>query len=234
MELDVDPEEFEVIEPVWLRPGGIEKVPVIQFTDRLINGAGFCKRLSEDDGQGSPMIDSIIGAMLTGPTSVYPLDQLLADRHPDTCDQACYRCLMRYRNQPFHGLLDWQLGLTFLEVLGTPNFTCGLDGNFDSSRGLSKWTFWCESYARKMARLYGGQAHQFAGLWSFTAPAGRINAPVLIVHPLWDRDNAVGIHAQALEEATDVLGMPPPRADTFNLARRPSWVIERLLRGEEA
>ena len=45
IELDIDPEEFDVIEP---RPHTLDgvTVPLLQFTDHLVNGAGFLLRAS--------------------------------------------------------------------------------------------------------------------------------------------------------------------------------------------
>lgn len=233
LELDVDPDEFEVIDPVWLRPQGAAKVPVLQITDHLINGAGFCKRLAETEQGGRVLIERLVDEMIDPDSKSFPLDQLLKADHADTCDQACYKCLMRYRNQPYHGLLDWQLGLAFVESLHRSGFSCGLDGRFEESVGLSRWLTWAREYSEKMARLYGGQSMQFGALFGFTAPLAPLQRPVLVVHPLWDRDQPVGIHAEAMEDAADRVG-PPLQADTFNLARRPSWVIERLRRGDEA
>src|SRR5690606_28688662 len=47
LELDIDPDEFDVIEPRLFRRQDGVAVPVLQFTDHLVNGAGFCARLNE-------------------------------------------------------------------------------------------------------------------------------------------------------------------------------------------
>jgi Lhr-like helicase len=231
-ELDIDPDEFDVIEPVWYRPQGRDAVPLLQIVDHLVNGAGFCRRLSELRGT-EPILAVFVRETVDIQRRSFPLDQFLENEHVRTCDQACYKCLLRYRNQPYHGLLDWQLGLTFLQSLITPSFQCGLDGDFANFAGLSRWPAWAEYYARQMARLYAGEATRANELWCFTVPA-RLNRPVIIVHPLWDRDSPGAILREALEEATDHFGLAPHMADTFNLARRPGWVIERLGRGEPA
>jgi DEAD/DEAH box helicase domain-containing protein len=233
MELDVDPDEFDVIDPVWCRVGS-EPVPLLQVVDHLVNGAGFCQRLSEQRG-GRMMLASILEEMLDVKRKQrpYPLDQLLEERHRDTCDQACYKCLLRYRNQPYHGLLDWQLGLAFLQTLAMPGFQCGLDDVFEPFAGLAQWPTWAEMYARQMARLYQGEATRVGSLWCFTmAPNYRVPRPVLVVHPLWERDAPTGILREALEDATDRFQAAPLMADTFNLARRRGWVVEKLARTE--
>jgi hypothetical protein len=231
-ELDIDPDEFDVIEPVWYRPRGGEAVPLLQVVDHLVNGAGFCLRLSESSGS-IPMAAELISELLSGDSSSFPLDQLLDEAHATTCDQACYKCLLRYRNQPYHGLLDWQLALTFLQTLLSADFQCGLDGEFGPFLGLERWPMWAERYAKQMARLYSGEASKAGELWSFTVP-GRLDRSVVIVHPLWDRQSPGPVLREAPEELTDRFDAAPHMADTFNLARRPGWVIERLARGDTA
>jgi hypothetical protein len=45
--LDVDPDEFDVLEPRVHQPISGQERPILQFTDTLINGAGFCRKLSD-------------------------------------------------------------------------------------------------------------------------------------------------------------------------------------------
>jgi Lhr-like helicase len=138
LKLDVDPEEFDVIEPRIYRPAGGVAVPVLQIADHLVNGAGFCTALgSNDPSTGSPLIASLMASCIHDEDD-YPLNEFLRADHERACEQACYRCLLRYRNQPYHGLLDWRLGLSFLHVLVDGKHRCGLDGNF-ASPALRSW-----------------------------------------------------------------------------------------------
>ena len=224
LHLDIDPDEFEVLEPGLRRRNGVAPYPLLEFTDHLVNGAGYCREL-KNAVAGEPLVVHLLRALVTGLPATEPLDEILETKHVERCDQACYRCLLRYRNQPFHGLLDWQLGLAFLETLLSDGFRCGLDGDFKAHRGLSQWPRWARTYAEKMATLYAGEVFDAAGLAGVRLPQRGV---ALIVHPLWDRSEPDGVLTEAIEATVDRFGEVPQFADTFNLARRPAWVFENL------
>ena len=114
LEMDIDPDEYDVLEP-RKRKG----MPLLQFADHLVNGAGFCRRLAEDAGSGSPMVVDLIRSMVKGESDdlVGPFFQ---QKHRKDCGQSCYVCLQRYGNRQYHGLLDWRLELGFLRALVDP------------------------------------------------------------------------------------------------------------------
>src|SRR5262249_23773361 len=147
-------EEFDVLEPRIHRGPNGQPVPLLQIADHLVNGAGFAARLAAAHG-GRSLIGELVGSILTRPRE-YPLvDFLRADAevdHPRECDQACYRCLQRYSNQAYHGLLDWRLGLAFLQLLHDPAWRCGLDGKFDGP-ALADWIQLARRYAEEMERF---------------------------------------------------------------------------------
>ena len=241
LDLDIDPEEFDVLEP-RIYGGAAGHLPLLQITDHLVNGAGFCRNLA-DDTDGRPRIVNIILSMLGQRCSSaelrdavggradqlpYPMSELLAADH-EGCDTACYRCLLRYGNQPFHGILDWQLGITFLRAFVDPAFACGLDGDF-SFWGLERWPDQARRIAAEMADRFAGKACEFAGVPAFRVSLGRTMSPwVLVAHPLWDWDDdgdllSGTILAQAREAAAEY--GEPLCWDSFNLARRQVRVRE--------
>jgi DEAD/DEAH box helicase domain-containing protein len=228
LELDIDPDEFEVLEPASRRPDGLDPMPVLEFIDRAVNGAGYCRELGRPTSM--PRLMEHIRSLLSGDISTAPLDRVLDPDHVLRCDQACYQCLLRYRNQPFHGLLDWQLGLTFLQTLADPAFVAGLDGVFGGSRGLAEWPRWAWTYAQRMARLYGGTAMRFADVPAFRLPD--VQRTILVVHPLWRRDEPGELLQNAMMEVVAESGAAPLLSDSFDLARRPAWEYERLKRGD--
>jgi len=222
--LDIDPEEFDVIDPRMFRPAGGAAMPVLQIADHLVNGAGFCNALgTADPATGRTPIASLLREAVTDAND-YPLSEFTRDNHEHACEQACYRCLLRYRNQPFHGLLDWRLGLAFLEALAREDFRCGLDGRFDGL-ALRMWPTLVERDIRRLRRQFTGtQIRQVGSLW-----AVRFESDTrwgLIGHPLWDAealDGSLGEAALALgDEAFTVI-------DSFNLARRPVTIRRALL-----
>lgn len=226
LELDVDPEEFDVMEPRIYRPSGGIAVPLLQFADHLVNGAGFCVALgSKDPGTGKPLISSLMYSVLNDPRE-YPLNEFLRDDHERTCEQACYRCLLRYRNQPYHGLLDWRLGLSFLHALADGGYPCGLDGDFRSP-ALRAWRALVERDVWRLERQFGRlKSRQLGSLWAVKFDGSPKWA--VIAHPLWDANRPSGL----LLEALNALGGDPfVIVDSFNLARRPVTIRRAILEG---
>lgn len=232
LELDIDPEEFDVVEPRIYRPSGGKSLPVIQISDHLINGAGFCQRLATRDDDGIPIVAKLISSIIAD-DETYPLKDFLRSddtiNHPSECDQACYRCLHRYNNQKYHGLLDWRLGLAFLRILADSNYSCGVDGDFQSNdAALADWQRLSEKYAHDMIQLsHDGEVRTVRGLHAF-----RFNKQhprwALIVHPLWDYENLPGIVGAAYDDLNDSGSSIEP-VNTFDLARRQVAVREQLL-----
>jgi hypothetical protein len=230
LKFDIDSEEFDVIEPRLYRPAGATEIPVLQITDHLINGAGFSERLGSLDHDGRPVVSRIIEGILNDPSG-YPLKDVLRRTeeldHPRQCDQACYRCLKRYNNQMYHGLLDWRLGLAFLRVLTDSSFRCGLDGEFEGP-ALFDWLDWAKKYADQMVRFGdGGEVIQdVEGLVAFRFDHKNPHW-ALVVHPLWDVDKLPDIVGRAYD-ALDGPGARILFANTFDLARRQVRTRERL------
>jgi DEAD/DEAH box helicase domain-containing protein len=227
LELDIDPEEFDVLEPRL--HGKSDPRPLLHVTDNLVNGAGFCEYLATENEAGVPRIATYLASMLTD-ANEYPLKELLHREH--FCDTSCYRCLRRYGNQPFHALLDWQLGLSFIKAMVDPLYNCGLDGTFEGPE-LSRWPAQASRLAQQMAgRFEGGQTRTFHGIPAFRIRRRKseLSPWILVAHPLWDwRDDlgAESILAKARDAATEY--GEPLCWDTFNLARRQVFVRERVL-----
>jgi hypothetical protein len=226
LELDVDPEEFDVIEPRLFRPAGGSAVPVLQFADHLVNGAGFCVALGAiDSTTGAPLVASLMMSALSD-HGEYPLNEFLRNDHERTCEQSCYRCLLRYRNQPYHGLLDWRLGLTFLHALADGDYRCGLDGNF-TSPALQTWPELVERDVWRLERQFARlQSKRVGSVWAVRFDGSPRWA--VIAHPLWDSAILSGI----LFDAVNALGGDPfVVVDSFNVARRPVTIRRAVLEG---
>jgi hypothetical protein len=239
LELDIDPEEFDIIEPRLVRPGGREEVPLLQFTDHLINGAGFCELLAtKSPASQKPLIADLIRSIRSD-RNEYPLKVFLAADHASRCDQACYLCLHRYGNQPYHGLLDWRLGLAYLSILDDPNYRCGLDGKFDKDDpAIGDWLGWAEKYASQMLRYYGPEKGEIrrvdGGLVAFRLDKS-VSAWALVVHPLWDIElmQEGDVLSEAYDEV-DTWGANPTLVTSFDLSRRQIQTREELIAANEA
>ena len=133
------------------------------------------------------------------------------------CSGACYHCLLGYRNQRIHNLLDRHLGAAVLEYLlhqQKPQLPGShIPGMF---AGLNE-------YMRSIWRpVELGQVQQpFSAM--FDAGKGQ-RVGIQPVHPLSARPGA-GALAQLLQ-ATGVL---PKVYTTFDLLRRPFWIVNDLL-----
>ena len=233
MELDIDPEEFDVLEP--RRYLASDPRPMLHITDHHVNGAGYCDWLSQKEGGQPPHLADLIASILSQPAE-YPLSIFCKNDHVG-CDTSCYRCLRRYGNQPYHGLLDWQLGLSFLRCMVDPSHRAGLlQGEFESYIELQRWPTVARRIANQMAKRFFGKTRMFGLVPAFRLPlpsSGKNLTPwVLVRHPLWDwsyeRAPEPGTILAAAWEAAQVDGSPLCW-DTFNLDRRQVMVRERIL-----
>jgi hypothetical protein len=223
IELDVDPEEFDVIEPRVVRPAGGAAVPLLQIADHLVNGAGFCAALGQSAPGSPPRIEGLLRSA-SADLAAYPLEEFLRGDHPAKCEQACYRCLLRYRNLPYHGLLDWRLGLAFLRALAVPSYPCGLRDGFDEP-ALADWQALVGQNVMRLQRQFSDtEARRLGPVWAVRF--GKRPPWAVIAHPLWDGAAPAGV----LQEACAELGGDPHViVDSFNLARRPVTVRSAVI-----
>lgn len=219
LDLDVAPSEFEALEP-RLREGK----PMLQMADSLINGSGLCRRLGEDRSDGTPHIVRLIGDILSR-TDAWPLvDFLQVDEegdHAARCQTSCYRCIQRYGNRSYHGLLDWRLGLAYLRALITPGYSMGLDAKDKDLPEIKGWSARALALAHAVEGMRPdsliAEVHKPSGLPSLLERHNGGNT-YLIINPLWRTD---GKHGEALSG-----GAPVRFVDTFNLERRPLRALE--------
>lgn len=223
LDLDIDPDEFEILEPRRTRNANGDEIPMLQIADKLVNGAGFCERLARPMADGRLLVADMIHSIVHD-RKCYPLADFLLPDHVASCDQACYRCLQRYGNRAWHGLLDWRLGLVFLHQLLDTDFACGLDGRFDANPALADWPMLADRYATAMTRLGSNTEIRRLDSELRAFRLSRKHPWVLIVHPLWDVEHPVGI----LKDALIQLGPNIRTVDTFELARR-MWKTRRDL-----
>ena len=221
--LDVDPTEIDVVE-VLSKAGGLGEVCL---ADEKINGSGFVADFYDRFSEYKRRI-------LDG-EDVY-FKKMLSDEHIHDCDSSCYKCLKTYRNMPYHGLLDWRLGIALFRVMVDPSYRAGADGNFDypELRG------WKQSAIDRLTALNEGfyRTKPFVlelastGVPYLYDPDG-IRKPIIAAHPLWAGVRETAILADTLLEAEIMLNTTLSEnnvvvIDTFNLLRRTSNCYEYI------
>lgn len=222
LELDIGPEEFETLEP-RLRGG----LPLLQIADTLVNGAGFSRRLAESVGT-APLVLHLINSIVDNPDDRL-LSSYFTDEHRRTCYRSCYRCMQRYNNRGYHGLLDWRLGLGFLRAFLGDQWRAGLDGDW-RAREISDWpTIACRA-AEEIQQL-DPVNRSVASIGKLGLPVvnerkGGVDVAFVIVHPFWRLDDVSkqdGLLEEALGECGDARVY---FVDTFEAARRPVKATE--------
>lgn len=230
--LDVAAEEFEAIEP-RLRSGR----PMLQVADSLVNGSGLCRRLSASVADGRPPHIVELIYEIVDDKSAWPLLDFLGIRkegtHADQCKTSCYRCIQRYGNRRYHGLLDWRLGLAYLRAMVTPGYACGLGPNEQDLPEIAGWREYAHGLAESVAAMRPGTlvyerlpASGLPCLIERTHEGTEIFRAA-VIHPLWRRD---------IPAVQNLLGADWQQGiscvDTFSLERRPLRELTRL-RGKQ-
>jgi hypothetical protein len=219
LELDIDPDEFDALEPRVARGQ-----PVLQIADYLPNGAGFCRRLSAGD---TPLLLRLMRDMVDDPRADRLLRRYFENDHPQDCKAACYRCLQRYGNRSHHGLLDWRLGLSALRVLVHGDWKAGIDGQWAAPE-LSTWLEDSAATANDLASLMPDRfVRESAGRLGLSCVRTTNGSPerFVLVHPFWVQ----GAVRETL--GNDHFRGRTYFVDTFQASRRPQRVIDLARQG---
>ena len=221
MILDVDPDEFEILEPrVQKRKDG-KRIPVLQISDELVNGSGLSNRLGQLNHNMEPMVLDVM-RKIVGNKRSSPLADLRNGSHELECVTGCYKCLHRYGNQGFHGLLDWRLGLDVIQLLLDPSFVAGIDGNFNFP-GTEDWPSVAESLAKEAAGFFDTELKKIGNIQVIGLGDDRWAA---LIHPFWNRDEVLNLHPELENFALEVKKFD--FVTTFDLSRRMGQVLYEL------
>ncbi len=225
--LDVSPDEFEMLEPRLHH----EK-PILQIADALINGSGLCRRLAEPTVVGAPPLIVTLLHEILEDKRAWPMVDFLKKDHPAQCQTACYKCIQRYGNRRYHGLLDWRLGMAYLRSMVMPEFACGLNDDDWSYPEMVGWRDRAFELAEDVAALRPGTiklSKEYSLPVLTEIQDGKELWRAAVTHPLWqwrepERDALI-----------DTLGLADGRSslrfiDTFELERRPLRALANLKR----
>lgn len=141
--------------------------------------------------------------------------------------------LRGFRNRPLHGLIEYSLGIELLATLRDPAFSPGIDsagaGASRAETVLGDWGASAHDLARRFSsafastRLVESEGH-LAGWWERDCQ-GTLAA---VVHPLWGLNEGPNSGlGNVMRWARDLGASRVRLVDTFNLARRMSWVRAR-------
>lgn len=230
--LDVDPIEIEIADIRRVISENNKNTAEIILTDELPNGSGFVRHLFNN-------IEGIINEIITPQGGNTYLGNIHSESHKQSCKDACYDCLKVFRNINYHGLLDWRLGVAFMQVLANRNYLAGADGQFNGFLELEGWP---EDSLR--LRDSFAESFDFDVLEGFELPAVLVSKTrtyyVIIIHPFWNcRINENGIpdipdNTWLAERIFEIYQLAQKNngvirfVDTFNLHRRPGWCYQKL------
>lgn len=226
--LDVDPTEIDVVE-VLSKPGNLGEVCL---ADEKINGSGFVADFFYNFEEYTRRILNL------NDDDTY-FKYMLSDNHNEECDSTCYKCLKTYRNMPYHGLLDWRLGISLLRIMVDTSYKAGADGNFNYPE-LKTWKQFAQTLLNSLNegffRTYTGDLLYHLELTSEGIPylysPNSPLKPIFAAHPLWEGISSRILADSVLEaslvhdtkwDADDIITI-----DTFNLLRRSSNCYEYI------
>ena len=167
------------------------------------------------------LLSKLLGEVLAD-FNTYPLKDWDVKAHREECTQSCYKCLHRYSNQPFHGLLDWRLGLAFLRALYQSDFVAGADGDF-SAPELVDWTEIGVSGLQRLREAISQETSEVRTVGEIpvvSIETKRGDYGVVVVHPFWSKSAIDRITKPLISEFPAGLLTP----DSFTVERR-LWAI---------
>jgi len=211
--LDVDPQELQA----GMRTILENDTPTGEafLSDRLENGAGYCRVLSEP---------AEFQKLFSYADENTPRNFVSKWFEPDHlgCDTSCNACLREYTNMPYHGLLDWRLALDMVRIAqyGTP-----VDMASDWDSRPNPWRIVQEKVIpNTLVRLGYRSPENFGDLRGYVYDGRREKAVLLERHPLWQDGHL--LYQKAVNEVNrrypnhQVRPMNP-----FRLLRRPADYI---------
>ncbi len=214
--LDVDPREIDVVDLIKVD----DDFGQVTLADEQVNGSGFVVDLYEN-------FDDYKRRILDGEDEFFM--KMLSNEHAFKCESTCYECLSTYNNMPYHGLLDWRLGIALFRILTDPDYRVGLDGNFNYPE-LRGWTDMAKSMLEEYNKCFFGGNCEIGVLEQIPYIKDENDRYTFAIHPLWET-TAPGCSRQYSNKDNRILAKICRRhlnittddiqtIDTFNLVRR--------------
>ena len=198
--LQVDPNELQVGVRAVRRPGGRLHGEVFIYDD-VPGGAGYARAVQAN-------LKEILGGAVD-----------LGRHCPNAdCPGACYHCLLEYGNQALHPLLDRALGLAVLQFV-LEGVSPGLSAERQRTAAGE-----LEAFARSSWQIKPGfeQEGTLFPLVLEDRAAQRVG--IWVIHPLEGRPSA-----EDRQHILSTSGVRPAVHTSFDLERRPFWVLNHLI-----
>lgn len=210
--LDVDPREIDVVEPVTFDGCG-----QVTLADEQVNGSGFVVDLFDN-------FTEYVNRILHHEDQFFKT--MLSSEHSKECDSSCYECLSNYSNMPYHGLLDWRLGISLFRLMVDNGYKVGLNGNF-SYPEISDWKEQAMGLLETLKQSFSMDCEVHSeGLLPYMRFPNDVY--VFTVHPLWTSDTFNIYLSRAIRNA-GARREKVITVDTFNLVRRLGTCYEYIM-----
>jgi|TARA_B100002003_G_scaffold74803_1_gene69773 Lhr-like helicase len=239
---DIDPTEISILDlRKHITDDGISKYQLV-FADKLPNGSGFVRKLHEEINN-----HGFIESLLTADTNNLFIQNLVSEKHRNSCKTSCSNCLSVYNNMPFHGLLDWRLGLSYLRCHLDESYDAGLEGSngypellgYDTD--IQKLSKIIKEYFNPILKELDADItdinhRNITGLHLKNNKPQLADRIIFLVHPLWNIEDNIW-DGMILGEVKDNIILNSDRdinpspiwLDTFNLSRRPGRSYQQVL-----
>ncbi len=227
-ELDIDTQELDAGFRTLL---GATGAPIGQafLSDKLENGAGYCRWLGEASNFEKALIQGDADKSLRKESTAAKWMDLtpgagpLAPRpHGLECDTSCNRCLRDFYNLPYHGLLDWRLALDMVRVAGSD--AAAVDLKTSVSRRPNPWANLIGPSGAVELLMKGLQYTRVDLSSGLTCYAHQQRKRIYVeAHPLWTPSHP--IYADAVNEAQQQFAgyaIGQRMLNPFRLLRRPA------------
>lgn len=231
---DIDPTEIEIAEIMRHQLNDDRFTGQLVMADELPNGSGFVRKLHDN-------FSTYLQDILSPENTDSYTGSIQKVQHSSTCSEACYDCLMGYRNMNYHGLLDWRLGFSVLRTLLDSEYKAGLElksvGQVCNSHiELRDWLEYAKNLRDSFVSLGHGDFIKAADINGLPAISfgPKLQNLALIVHPLWEVNHLTEENwfSEIVTEATSkttIAGGQLLMLDTFNLQRRMGKCYEHII-----